>query len=144
MLMSCLALNAKTNLVTSVTGNVHYLAKKKSWRRSSTFAYCEMDWHVWGYDVMRHNEQCTVGFCCWINITLDSGTDHASHSYVIQAYGILGLVRGISGWKRSLHSAQFISTPFGLFFFVSWSLLISLRRLIILDSHSEGLQDNAI
>ena len=48
-----------------------------------------------------------------------------------------------SGWKRSPLSAHFISNPFRSFL-VSSSLFISLRRMIILDSHSEGLQDNAI
>jgi len=64
---------------------------------------------------MRHNEQCTGELCCRTDSTLDSGTDRASHSYVIQAYGILGLVRQIldGNVHRSPHTLY--QTHFGVF-----------------------------
>jgi len=55
MLMSCLALNAKTNLVTSVTGNVHYLAKKNpggAHARSHTVKWTDMSEGTTSCDIM--------------------------------------------------------------------------------------------
>jgi len=114
--MSCLALIVKASLVNLVKGNVHYLAKNPGGAHGRTY-------NVKWTDTSEGTTSCGImssvqsGYVAKWTTLWTADTDHASHSYVIQAYGIRGLVRGISGWKRSIPCAHFVSTPFGFFFF---------------------------